>query len=190
MKALTPEFRVSFPNVFKPQVNKFNNREEYTVVAVFPLGADLSKLKEAAEAAIIAKWGADKKKWPSKLRTPFRDQAEKAKNVDGKQVLPQGFEEGAIFMNLKSNKKPGLVDASNEDIIDSSEFYPGCWARASINAYAYDAAGNTGVSFGLNNLQKLRDGEPLGGRTLAQDDFAPVATGGSANAVSASDIFS
>ena len=172
MKTLTPAFRVSFPNVFKPQVNKFNNREEYTIVALFPKDADLSALKEAAEAAIIAKWGANRAKWPKNLRTPFRNQDEKARDVDGQQVLPQGYEEGAIFMNLKSNKRPGLVDAQKQEIIDSSEFYPGCWARATINASAFNLTKSRGVTFYLHNIQKLKDDESFGaGYTSAEDDF-------------------
>jgi hypothetical protein len=177
-QAMTPKFRVSYPNVFKAKRNELSGKDEYSLVALFPKGADLSALKKAAEFALTQKWGTDKKKWPSNLKTPFRDQAEKAKTLDdGTRVLPDGHEAGAIFMNLKSSQKPGLVDQNREDIIDSSQFYAGCYARATVNAYAYDQAGNRGVSFGLNNLQKMAEGEPFSGRTKAQDDFAAVETG-------------
>lgn len=188
MKVNTPQFRVSFPNVFAPQKNQFNGKEEYTLVALFPKGADLTVLKKAAQAAIIAKW-PDESKRPKEIRTPFRDQAEKAKTVDGKQVLRDGYEEGAIFMNLKSNKRPSVVDQNVQAILDESEFYPGCWAIASVNAYAYDVVGNAGVSFGLNNIQKVKDGDPLGGRSRPEEDFAPVASSTNATS-SATDMFS
>lgn len=188
-KVLTPEFRVSFPNVFEAKVNQLSGKAEYSLVALFPKGADLSQLHEAMTKACVDKWGADKAGWPANLRSPLRDQAERAKNVGGKQVMPQGYEEGAMFMNLKSKLRPGLVDQDVVAIIDASAFYAGCWARATINAYAYDQAGNRGVSFGLGNIQKVKDGDPLGGRSRAEDDFAAV-TMPNAEASSATDLFS
>jgi len=188
----TPTFRVSYPNVFKAKKNDLNGKDEFSVVALFKKGEDLTKLKEAAQKAIVEKWGPDKAKWPANLRTPFRLQEERAKEVDGKRVLPAGHEEGAIFLNLKSSQRPGVVDQNVQDIIDESQFYAGCYARASVNAYAYDQKGNRGVSFGLGNIQKVRDGEPLGNRARPEADFAPIQVeGGDAAATgSATDIFS
>lgn len=187
----TPEFRVSYPNVFKPKRNDLNGQDEYSVVALFPKGADLSKLKEAAQKAIIDKWGPDKAKWPANLRSPFRDQGERAKVVDGKRILPAGHEEGAIFLNLKSKQRPGVVDQNVQDILDESQFYAGCFARASVKAFAYDQKGNRGVAFGLGNIQKIRDGEPLGNRAKPEQDFAPIQTEQTAASTgSATDIFS
>lgn len=173
----TPNFRASYPQVFKPKKNDLNGKDEYSVVALFPKGADLNALKAAAEAAVVEKWGKDKSKWPQRLKSPFRDQGEKAKNVDGKMVLPAGYEEGAVFLTLKSTQRPGVVDQNVQNILDESQFYAGCWARATVRAYAYDQKGNQGVAFGLQNIQKVRDGDPLGGRTRAEDDFSPVDSG-------------
>lgn len=170
----TPKFRVSYPNVFKARRNDLSGKDEYSLIALMPKGADLAKLKEVAQKAIVDKWGADKAKWPANLRSPFRDQADRAKNVDGKMVLPAGYEAGAIFLNLKSSQRPGVVDQNVQDIIDETQFYAGCWAIASVNAYAYDNKGNRGVAFGLNNIQKVKDGEPLGNRARPESDFAPV----------------
>ena len=159
---MTPEFRVSFPAVFKPKRQKGDATSEpkYGLTMLFPKGADLSKLKRAAEEAVKEKWGD---KPPKNLRSPFRDQGEKEY---------EGYEEGAVFVSASSKQKPGLVDRQRQDIIDETEFYPGCYARATLRAFAYDNNGNKGVAFGLNNVQKLRDGDPLGGRTRAKDDFA------------------
>ena len=186
----TPTFRVSYPNVFKARKNDLNGKDEFSVVALFKKGEDLSKLKDAAQKAIVDKWGADKTKWPTNLRSPFRDQSERAKDVSGKRILPPAHEEGAIFLNLKSSQRPGVVDQNVEDIIDESQFYAGCYARASINAYAYDIKGNRGVSFGLGNVQKVKDGEPLGNRAKPEQDFAPIETSANASVASASDLFS
>lgn len=188
----TPQFRVSYPNVFKARRNELNGQDEYSVVALFKKGEDLKVLKEAAQKAIVEKWGPDKEKWPKNLRSPFRDQAERAKEVDGKRILPAGHEEGAIFLNLKTKQRPGVVDQNVQDIIDESQFYAGCWARASVNAFAYDQKGNRGVSFGLGNIQKVKDDEPLGNRAKPEQDFAPIQTDSAAPAStgSATDIFS
>ncbi len=77
-------------------------------------------------------------------------------------------------MNANSINAPGVVDANRNEIMDKSEVYSGCYGRASINFYAFNANGNRGIACGLNNLQKLRDGEPLGGRASAESDFATV----------------
>lgn len=175
---LTPAFRVSYPSVFQAKENELSGKMEYSVVALFPKGCDLSALKACAKAAIEEKWGADQSKWPKNMKTPFRDQAEREKvGDDGKTYLPQGHEAGAIFINLKSYERPGLVDQKLNDIVDKSEFYAGCWARAKVTAYAYDTKGNKGVAFGLSNLQKVKDDDSLTGRTKPQDDFAPIETG-------------
>lgn len=170
-KVVTPVFRASYPNVFKARKNDLNGKEEYSVVALFPKGTDLTVLKKAAQEAIEKKWGADKSKHPTNLRSPFRDQSEREKEG----TLPAGYEKGAIFLNLKSTEKPGVVDQNVQPILDETEFYAGVFAKASVNAYAYDQKGNRGVSFGLSNIQKVKDGDALGGgRTRAQDDFAPI----------------
>jgi len=167
---LTPEFRVSFAYVFrpsKPMAGDENKDPKYTITMLFPKGADLSALKKAAQQAAIDKWGADKV--PKGLRSPFRDQGEKDY---------AGYEAGAIFINATSKQKPGLVDARMNDIIEEKDFYSGCYAHATVRAFAYDNKGNRGVAFGLQNIQKLRDGEPLGGRTRPTDDFQAVADAG------------
>lgn len=183
---MTPVFRASYVKLLKAEKNNLNGKMEYSVVALFKKDADLTALKKAALDACIKKWGADKTKWPQKnpvtgaggVRSPFRDQAERGKlnEETGQMVLPPGYEAGAIFINLKSEQKPGVVDENVQDIIDASKIYSGCWMRATVNAFAYEQKGNAGVSFGLNNVQKHADGDPIGGnRTKATDDFAPIA---------------
>ena len=78
----------------------------------------------------------------------------------------------AYFINANSATAPGIVDADRNPVLTRSEVYSGVYGRASINLYAFNSNGNKGIACGLNNLQKIRDGEPLGGRTRAEDDFA------------------
>ena len=58
-----------------------------------------------------------------------------------------------------------------------------------INAFAYDQKGNRGISFGLGNIQKVKDDKPFGNRTKPQDDFAAIATSTDDNNESAGDLF-
>lgn len=160
-KVLTPKFRVSFPAVFVPRAAMDGAEPKYSVVMLFPKDTDLSRLKAIAKQAVTEKWGD---KVPKDLRSPFRDGDEK--ELDGYA--------GQIFITASSKMKPGLVNGQREAIIEASEFYAGCYARATVNAYAYDRNGNKGVAFGLQNLQKLEEGEPFSGRTKPEDDFDAV----------------
>ena len=165
---MTPEARASFAHVHTPQkAMEPGKPDKYSVTFLFKKGADLSALKKAAQAALEEKFGAKLKdeNFKKRLRSPFRDQGEKSYD---------GYEAGAIFVTATSTNKPGVVDANLQDIIDPSEFYSGCYFRATVRAFAYEKAGNVGVSFGLQNVQKLRDGESLSGRVKAQDEFQPV----------------
>ncbi len=163
-KVMTPAFRVSYPSIFKPTA--FEGQEaKFSLVMLFPKETDLSALKAAAKLAVEEKW-PDVNKRPKDLRSPFRDG-----DVDKSDVA--GYE-GMIFATAKSKTKPGLVDQNVQPIIEEGVFYAGCWARATVVAYAYDKAGNRGVAFSLQNVQKLRDDEAFSGRMNPEDEFAPV----------------
>lgn len=175
-KVTTPIFVASYPNVFKARMNDMSKKEEYSVTALFPTGTNFDSMKAAAKAACIDKWGPDAAKWPKPIRMPFRDQGDRAKvsEATGQKVLPAGYKEGNVYMNFKTYQKPGLINAKKEHIIDETEFYAGCSARAIVWAQAYDTAGNRGVSFYLRHIQKVAEGEPLSGRTKPEDEFAPI----------------
>lgn len=195
---ITPQFRMSYPSVFTPTAMKQNPQPSdplfYSVEAIFKKGEDLSKLIAACQALLQEKWG-DKSKRPQGIRSPFRDQAEKAKNIDGKLVLPPPYEEGAIFMRFKCKAefhKPGVVNAKVQPILDPAEIYAGCWGIAQVSPYAYDFNGNRGISFSLIHLQKTKDDKPLSNRAMPEEIFAPVETTDAepSPSVSAADIFS
>lgn len=167
-KVTTPEFRVSFPHVFKAHTGFEGQEAKFSLTMLFDKKkADLSKMKEAAFAAATEKWGP-KEKWPKNLRMPFRDGNEKSDL--------QGYE-NTIYVTVSSKQKPGLVDNQVQPIISEDDFYAGCYARATLTAFAYDKAGNKGISFGLQNIQKLRDGESFSGRKRAEDEFEAVDDG-------------
>ena len=100
----------------------------------------------------------------SVLKTPLRD-------GDAERPDDEAYAD-AYFINANSATAPGIVDVDRNPILDRSEVYSGVYGRASINFYAFNSNGNKGIACGLNNLQKIRDGEPLGGKSRAEDDFA------------------
>lgn len=163
-KCMTPKFRVSFPSVFEPKA--FEGQEaKYSIVMLFKKGeADLKAMKQAVQNVAEEKWGP-KEKWPKNLRTPFRDGDEKSDT--------EGYE-GHIFVSASNKLKPGLVDQATHPILDREAFYAGCYARATVIAFAYDQKGNKGVSFSLQNIQKLADGPSLSGRKAASEEFDSV----------------
>jgi hypothetical protein len=178
-KVLTPEFRVSFPQVFTPK--SFNgSKEKYSIVMLFDKKTvDIQALKKAAHVAIVERWGADKKKWPDGLKLPFKDGDKKADMV--------GYE-GTTVVSASSNQKPSVVggrkgpDGRFPEITEASgDFYAGCYARATLVAFAYPKEGvkgiSPGVAFAIQNIQKLRDGEQFSGRKKAEDEFDEVEDG-------------
>ena len=90
-------------------------------------------------------------------------------------AIEAAYKEGeanAYFVNANATSAPGIMDADRNPILTRSEVYSGVYGRASISFYAFNSSGNKGIACGLNNLQKLRDGEPLGGKASAESDFA------------------
>ena len=169
-KLLTPHFRAAFISVFRATTNKANPEAEpsFSVRAMFPPTADLKGLKAAAALVASEKFGTA---LPKTLRSPFRKNEDLENPVEG--VGPDWIV--MTFARKEKSGRPGLVDAKLQDIIDETDAYSGAWYRAEVRAYAYEKAGNKGVSFGLQNLQKIRDDDPLGGgRAKPQDVFEAV----------------
>lgn len=169
-KVVTGEVRFSYVHVFEPYSVDPAQEARYSAALLIPKDdtETLNKIKAAIEAAKVAgaaTWGG---KVPPNLKMPIRD---------GDTDRPDQPEyAGHYFINARSKTKPGVVDAQLNPIIDSEEFYSGCYGRASINFYGYNVSGNRGIAAGLNNIQKLRDGDYLGGRSRPEDDFDAVET--------------
>ena len=125
----------------------------------------LTELDKAIDAAIEEGRGKFGGKIPSKaaLKLPLRD-------GDIDRPDDEAYA-NCYFINANSSSAPEIVDKSLNPILNRSEVYSGVYARASINFYAFNSNGNRGIACGLGNIQKVRDGEPLGGKTSAADDF-------------------
>ena len=167
-KCVTGKVRFSYVNIFKSRSFKEGQDAKYSVCLLIPKKdkATVAKIRAAIEEAvqegISSKWGGKK---PKNLRLPLRD-------GDEERADEAGEYEGMYFMNANSSTKPGIVDKDLNEILDPDEVYSGCWGRASVNFFPYDSNGNKGIGCGLNNIQKLADGKPLGGHSRAEDDFA------------------
>ncbi len=168
-----PDTRFSYLNVWDAKsVN--GGAPKFSVSLIIPKGdlATVGRIRAAIQAAYEegeAKLKGTGRTVPplSALKTPLRD---------GDLERPDDpAYAGSYFLNANSSTAPGIVDAACNPIIDRSELYSGVYGRASVTMFAYNHQGNRGVACSLNHLQKLRDGEPLGGRSRAEDDFAAPA---------------
>ena len=171
MKVITgPDTRWSYANVWEAKsIN--GGTPKFSVSLIIPKSdtVTIQKIKAAIEAAYRegeAKLKGNGRSVPalSVLKTPLRD-------GDTERPDDEAYA-NAYFVNANSATAPGIVDADRQPILDRSEVYSGVYGRASINFYAFNSNGNKGIACGLNNLQKIRDGEPLGGKSRAEDDFA------------------
>lgn len=167
-KVVTGEVRLSYVHLFEPYSSIEGADPKYSVVLLIPKTdkKTIKALRDAQQAALEA--GKDRL-FGGKLPKGWKDTIHDGDEEGDLDKNPEY--EGHWYMNVSSKTKPGVVDRALNPIIDSTEVYSGCFARVSINAYPYSQAGNKGVSFGLNHVQKLRDGDFLGGRSRAEDDF-------------------
>ena len=140
----------------KYMTNVLIPKDEKETIAAINKAIDVAK-----KQAIVSKWGG---KEPKKLDMPLRDGDEK----DDENY------EGRLFVNAKSNTRPGIVDRKKVPIVDEEEIYSGVWAIVSITFFGYDKNGNRGVACGLNNIMKFKDDEHFGGRVSAESDFGGV----------------
>ena len=165
-----PKTRWSYANVWDPKsIN--GGTPKFSVSLIVPKSdvATVKKIEAAIQAAYEegeSKLKGNGKSVPSLkvLKTPLRD---------GDLERPDDpAYANSYFINANSATAPGIVDADRQPILERSEVYSGVYGRASINFYAFNSNGNKGIACGLNNLQKIADGEPLGCKSRAEDDFA------------------
>lgn len=163
-KVITGKVRFSYANVWEPKsIN--GGDEKYSVSLIIPKSdiKTVNEIKAAIEAAKQdgkAKFGG---KIPANLKFPLRD-------GDIDRPDDEAYRD-SYFVNANSKDKPQIVDKNVRPIIDQSEVYSGCYGRASISFFAFNTNGNKGIACGLGNLQKMSEGEPLSGRSRAEDDF-------------------
>ena len=147
---VTGKVRLSYEHIWEPaSIN--DSDEKYSVSLIIPK-SDTKTVKDIQNAVEQAKQDG-KAKFGGRIRPD--DEAYK----------------DCYFINCNSKDKPQIVDKNVQPILDRNEVYSGCYARVSISLYPFNTNGNKGIACGLGNIQKIADGEPLGGRTRAEDDF-------------------
>lgn len=162
--------RLSYTHVFNKYAPDGNaDAGKYMTNVLIPKDEKetVKAIKQAIEAAkkagITSKWGG---KEPKNLDLPLRD-GDTEKEDDTTY-------ENCHYLNAKSNTRPGICDKNRNPITDEEEIYSGVYAYVSVSFYPYDKNGNRGIACGLNNIMKFKDGERLGGRTSAENDFADI----------------
>ncbi len=165
------ETRWSYVNAWDPKVPLGGGKPKYSISLLIPKTdtSTVDKIKAAIQAAYEE--GQSKLKGNGKSVPPLSAIKNPLRDGDLERPDDEAYARH-YFVNANSTSAPGIVDANRQPIIERSEVYSGVYGRASINFYAYNVNGNRGIACGLNNLQKIKDGEPLGGKASAESDFA------------------
>jgi hypothetical protein len=165
IKIVTGKVRFSYAHVFQPSAAVEGGTPKYSVSIIIPKSdtETVAKFQKAFEDAANTNAAFFGGAVPKGLKGGLRD---------GDAEKDDPAYANSFFVNANSANKPGVVDADMNAIIDPSEFYSGCYGRASVTLYPYNASGSKGIAVGLNNVQKTEDGDKLGGGTSAAVDFA------------------
>jgi hypothetical protein len=164
IKVVTGKVRFSYANVFQAKASEEGGTLKYSTALLIPKSdkETVNKINKAIEECKEANKSMFNNSVKG-LKGGLRDGDEER---DGEEY------QGMFFINANSARRPGVVDADMNEIIDPEEFYSGCYGRASLTFYPYDTKGGKGIACGLNNVQKLEDGEKLSGGSSAAEDFA------------------
>lgn len=166
-KVVTGKVRLSYVALLEPKA--FEGQEaKYSTVILIPKTdkATIKKIQDAQKAAYEAAKNDKLKgiKW-ERVKTTLRDGDEDMDTEEHPEYA------GHMFMSISSKTKPQIIDRYKNKVDSAEEVYSGVYARVSLNAYAYNTAGNKGISCGLNNVQIVAPGDYLGGKASADADF-------------------
>lgn len=174
---VTPKFRMAFVNLHEPKKNEEDPtaKPKYGLTMLFEDGETLAEVKALATKLMTEKFG-DKAKWPKGFNKPWRDQGEKDKNnPDATAKTYDGFVSGNLFMNASTEQQPEVTDEALQPVVSAKTVYSGCYGRAYITLFWYEKKGNKGIGVSLGPVQKVDDGEPLGGAApTAASVFSPI----------------
>lgn len=170
MPVTTGKVRLSYCYIWQPQVPQSGGEAKYSTTILIPksdvntLNAIYAEMETTKQAGISSAWGGS---LPPIVKIPL---------YDGDGVRPSGEPfgsecKGHMVITGSSKTQPYAVDLNMQPILNPSEVYSGCYARVSINFFAYNQNGNKGIGCGLNGIQKIADGEPLAGGVSAQEAF-------------------
>lgn len=171
----TPIFRVGFPNLFQAKAVMGSEKKKFSVQMMFAKDSDLTSVKKAIASAKTLKWG-QKEEWPKNLEPiVYNGDDEAFKDREGYQKC------WVIKASAEIDRPPTVVFTEKDEngkfirVTNPADLYPGCFARAIVFAFAWEKVGKKGVSFGLDHIQKIKDGSVFGGKKAAEDSFSPLA---------------
>ena len=180
---VTPLHRARFVNLFKPEEvtsDDGTKREEYNVLMLVPKTdpALTTSFVAAYNEVMTQMYGTDTTRWPNFRNNPFRD-GDADPTYGNREKYGTEFS-GMWVIKATSNKQPGLLDERKQPVISNDVLYDGMWGYAQVVASNYEAKGNVGIKFYINNYMKFKDDERLGGGGMsAAQAFAgiPAAAG-------------
>ena len=178
MAITTGKVRASYVHIFQPRTPENGGEPKYSVTLLIPKTDTATINSIYAEIERAKQEGAQKAfngSIPPQCRTPIYD-------GDGYRPSGEAFGEecrGCMVITASAKQPPVIVGLDMQNILNPADVYSGCYIRANINFFAYNSNGNKGIGCGLNAVQKVGDGEPLGGRVSAEEAF------GGANAYTA-----
>ena len=154
--------RLAYVHLVEPRAAADGAEPKYSVTVIIPKTdtANLAVIRDASKAAKEARWGA---KPPTTLRSPVRDGDEK--DVTGNFVRGEEFR-NSYYMNVSSKKPVDAKIMMGGRIVNCppEHLVSGYYGSVIANFFAYETAGNKGVSAGLNGVTITKRGEPLGRR--------------------------
>ncbi len=167
-KVITGKIRMNYTNLFTPKAQEIFDEPKYSLSILIPK-EDKTTIENINEAIEKAKkkgqniWGES---IPNDFKIPLRDgDIERSDSKDY---------EDHFFINASSKYKPGIVDKKLNEITDSKEIYPGCYGRVSLNFFPFSKNGQVGIGCGINNVQKICDGEVIAINSRPEDDFSVI----------------
>lgn len=166
----TGQVRLSYVHLFKPYANQPGQEPKYSATLLIPKTDIATKqridaaINAAIQAGVTGKWNGVR---PAQVKLPVWD-------GDGLRQSGEPFGpecKGHWVITASSNQQQAIVDMAMNPIINQSDVYSGMYARVNVNFFPYFNSGNKGIGCGLGPVQKLADGEPLGGQITAEAAF-------------------
>lgn len=168
---VTGKVRLSYVHLFTPYASQQGAEPKYSTTILLPKTDIATKqridaaINAAIQDGIASRWNGVR---PPVLAIPVYD-GDGVRPSDG---MPFGDEcKGHWVFTASSKQAPEIVDLSMQRIISQTEIYSGIYARVSVRFFSYASNGKKGIGCGLGPVQKLEDGEPLGGRVSAAAAF-------------------
>lgn len=162
--------RLSYVRFDKAVSRNPGQEKKYSCTILVPK-TDLAQ-KQAIDSAISAAIAIGREKYgsavPPKPKTVVWDGD--GYTQSGKEFGPEAKGHWVFTAGLSEARGPvQVVDLSRNPILNQSEIYSVMYANVLVNFYFYKNE-SVGVGAGLGPVQKVADGEPLGGTLPSADD--------------------